>query len=306
MPGHSNYMDYEGYWYLGRYNGGAGRTLQIEIIGGGGYNGNPTEHDKATINIRNGNDVGTNISCTYYRTGRPDHIKDVVVSSESTGNISSATNWDVYVDMSAFSGKPIINTLCGLEASFNKTMTIVGTSVTTTNGSTVIGGKEEYVINSECILLNNSNTIGNIYTTGGNVIIDGDLNVTGSIEIGGQVIVPTITFSNNSNCTLSTYYNNKGLVTGNEILLSFTVEITPDNASQNCQIEFSLPNRTSNMTKRGECIANCTGWTDDSNLISIYNCLSTGIVGSNRAIIKFQSVSTNIHYISIICRYTSD
>jgi hypothetical protein len=151
---------------------------------------------------------------------------------------------------------------------------------------------------------------GSLFTEGGGSIrkdlfVGGDLYITGNINAGGTVAVPTITFSNTDNCSVSTYYNNNIITISNELLLTFTVEIIPDNASENCSVEFSLPSRTNGFTNRGEFIASCTSWTDDTNLFSVYNCLSTGIVGTTRALLKFQSVSTDIHYFSLICRYTS-
>ena len=176
-----------------------------------------------------------------------------------------------------------------------------------TSGSLFMSGG--LVINCTENATNISNG-GAAYIEGGasiqkDVFIGGDLFITGNINAGGSVAVPTITFSNTDNCSVSTYYNNNIITISNELLLTFTVEITPSNSSENCSVQFTLPDRTNGFVNRGEFIASCTSWTDDTNLISVYNCLSTGVVGTNRAILKFQSVSTGLHYFSLICRYTA-
>jgi hypothetical protein len=176
-----------------------------------------------------------------------------------------------------------------------------------TSGSLFMNGGLVITCSENSVNISNG---GSLFTEGGGSIrkdlfVGGDLYITGNINAGGTVAVPTITFSNTDNCSVSTYYNNNIITISNELLLTFTVEIIPDNASENCSVEFSLPSRTNGFTNRGEFIASCTSWTDDTNLFSVYNCLSTGIVGTTRALLKFQSVSTDIHYFSLICRYTS-
>lgn len=176
-----------------------------------------------------------------------------------------------------------------------------------TSGSLFMSGGLTITCSENAVNVSNG---GSLFTEGGasirkDVFVGGDLYITGNINAGGSVAVPTITFSNTDNCSVSTYYNNNLVTISNELLLTFTVEITPDTSSQNCSVQFDLPDRTNGFVNRGEYIASCTAWTDDTNLISVYNCLSTGVVGTTRAILKFQSSSTNIHYFSLICRYTS-
>lgn len=135
--------------------------------------------------------------------------------------------------------------------------------------------------------------------------IGGDIYISGKINSSGSSTSPTINFSNNINCALTSYSNNRLLTISQEAILSFGVWITPNSASQNCQIEFSLPNRTTIFDKRIDLVASAIGYTDDDNLISLFNVLCVAVKNETRGILKFQSVSTAVHYFSIICRYTT-
>jgi hypothetical protein len=154
-----------------------------------------------------------------------------------------------------------------------------------------------------------SYTCGGALTIGGgasikkDVYIEGDLYVKGTIS-SDELIVSNITFSDFTNCTLNTYGNSSIILNGTKVLLSFYAEVYPTNASENCQFEFELPEKISNLNNRMELIATCNGYTDDTNLISLFNTLCVGKTGTNKGIIKFQSNSINLHYLSIICKYS--
>jgi hypothetical protein len=89
-----------------------------------------------------------------------------------------------------------------------------------------------------------------------------------------------------------------------EAIFSIVIYVTPTAESENCQIEFTAPNRTNGFEDRSQFIATCTAYTDDDDLIPVFNAICVGVKGENRGVIKFQSVSTGIHYFNIICRYT--
>ena len=157
-----------------------------------------------------------------------------------------------------------------------------------------------------------SYTSGGALTVAGGASIEkdcfvgGDIYINGKINSSGSSTSPTINFSNNVNCTLTSYSNNRLITISQESMLSFGVWITPNSASQNCQIEFSLPNRSTIFDKRIDLVASAIGYTDDDDLVSLFNVLCVGIKNETRGLLKFQSVSTAVHYFSIICRYTID
>jgi hypothetical protein len=131
------------------------------------------------------------------------------------------------------------------------------------------------------------------------------LYVNGSITSVGAITSPLITFSNTQGCSISNYGNSKLLPTNTERMLSFYIEILPSSSSQNCQFEFTIPDRTTNFSNRGDLIVSCNGYTDDTEIIPLFNTICVGSKTSPTGILKFQSVSTAIHYFTIIARYTS-
>ena len=134
--------------------------------------------------------------------------------------------------------------------------------------------------------------------------IGGDLRVTGKVYSEGSVLSPTLTFSNNVNCTLAGYEHTKLIIISDQATLSFGFWVTSSVASENCSIEFSIPERITNFINRRDLILNCSGYTDDDDVIPLFNVIGTAVKSSTRGFVKFQSVSTGIHYFTVICRYT--
>jgi hypothetical protein len=169
------------------------------------------------------------------------------------------------------------------------------------NGGIGVNGTE----NATNSTIGGAMTIAGGGAVGKDLYIGGNLYVTGTLNSDTSVISPTITFSNTQGCTFVSSSNKSLMKISNEILLSFAVEVQPISASQNCQIEFSLPQRTSALTNRLELVATCTGYTDDTNIIPLFNTVAIGVTGQTRGLLKFQSVSNASHYFTIMCRYTS-
>jgi len=157
-----------------------------------------------------------------------------------------------------------------------------------------------------------SSSVGGSLTVAGgasimkDIFIGGNLFIAGKFNAGGSATTPEITFTNNVNCTYTGYDNNRLLTVSQEATLSFVVWVTPTLAGSNCQIEFDLPERQNNLANRTEYTASCSGYTDDDEVIPLFNCISVGVKNQKRGLVKFQSVSTGIHYLNVICRYTID
>lgn len=137
------------------------------------------------------------------------------------------------------------------------------------------------------------------------LFIGGNVFVSGSIVASGSTSVAVVTFSNTVGTSILSTTNLKMIKVSNESILSFNVKVVPTSSSQNCQFEFSIPDRTNAFTDRGEVIIQASGYTDDTNIIPLFNLIGVGIIGTTNGLIKFQSVSTATHYINIICRYTA-
>jgi len=134
--------------------------------------------------------------------------------------------------------------------------------------------------------------------------IGGDLHVTGKVYSEGSVLSPLITFSNNVNCTFAGYENSKLIIISDQAILSFSFWATPSLPSENCSIEFSIPERITNFTNRRDLILSCSGYTDDDNVIPLFNVIGAAVKSDTKGFVKFQSVSTGIHYFTVMCRYT--
>jgi hypothetical protein len=158
----------------------------------------------------------------------------------------------------------------------------------------------------------NASSLGNggALTVGGgasvkkDLFIGGNVYISGNLTASGAVQQPTVTFSNTQNCSFVTYGNPRLLTVSNQATLSFYVEVTPQAASENCQFEFDLPNRFTELDNRGELVATCTAYTNDTKPVPLFNVLCVGEKHTTRGLVKFQSVSTDVHYLAVLCTYT--
>ena len=169
----------DGWWYIGRFDGStSGETCIIEFNSGGGYNGLTDQNASTLIHLRNGNGVGQNIAATISRFGVSNLFNAIQLSSESTGNVSTAGDWDVYVlPANRYQGRPVVKIHTGNNAAFIPSYTTVG-SVTATNGTTVISVTDSYVIRTPSAFVN---TLA-IGTTGNSSLFTLDVTGTGRIS----------------------------------------------------------------------------------------------------------------------------
>jgi len=135
----------------------------------------------------------------------------------------------------------------------------------------------------------------------GSSIIETNLTVNGTFSAG--VSYPTISSSNLVNCIVSSIVNTKLIINGIEAELSLIVIVSPILASINTELQITLPLLVTNLSNRYDIIAQCSGYTDDTNLIVLQNILCTGVVSTTNAIIKFQSVSTDTHVVQVTIKY---
>jgi hypothetical protein len=154
-----------------------------------------------------------------------------------------------------------------------------------------------------------SYTQGGALTLSGGASISQDLYLAGDLYINGDILAstnisPNIIFSDYLNCTLNTFGNSHLSKIGSDIItFSFFVSVYPTIESTNCQFEFELPEKINNFLKRTDLIASCSGYTDDDEIIPLFNTICVAQKNSKNGIIKFQSVSLNLHYFTIICKY---
>jgi len=155
-----------------------------------------------------------------------------------------------------------------------------------------------------------SSTQGGALTVRGGASIKRDLRIGGSIIVDGTLVVsgtnstPSIAFSDTSNCSIVGYSGNQLVLIGTEAMLSFYVTATPITANATCEFRFGVPTRVTNFANRADLLGMCSGWSDDTELHSIFNTVCTGVTSSTTGIVKFQSNSMVPHILQIITRYT--
>jgi len=152
-----------------------------------------------------------------------------------------------------------------------------------------------------CLTVNGGASVNKDLYIGGDLYINGKLNATGSLSN------PTLNIYNPSNCTINNYNNANLSIISTQNTLSFYVCVSPSNSSSDCSLVFDLPNKTTNLINRGDCICNVSGWTDDtsSDVIPLFNTIGVGIQNSQSVKIQFQSINTSFHHIQITCIYNS-
>jgi hypothetical protein len=275
---------------------------------------NTTSEINTSLAIKTNNLISTDTNSGYIgliagNTSSMDPLissKVVLYGNEANGsrgnvNIASGTSGSIQFYTNLDTKRLEINDL----GVINILTTI--TSTNSTQGALIVAGG---VSISNSVNASSYTSGGALTIAGGTSIqkdcfIGGDIYINGKINSSGSSTSPIINFINNVNCTLTSYSNNKLLTISQEAILSFGVWITPNSSSQNCQIEFSLPYRSTFFDKRIDLVASAIGYTDDDDIIPLFNVLCVAVKNETRGLLKFQSVSTAVHYFSIICRYTT-
>lgn len=288
----------------------ANKAFTINSLGFIGIN--TTNNIVSPISLKTNNFISTNSTTGFLGLiGGPNNTNNNSVASRIllnangsnggslelyTGNVSSG-NINMYTG----------NDTRALNIDYNGIVTIDSTKNTKSGASgalVVIGG-----IAISCSENSNSYTSGGALTINGGVslqkdlYIGGNLYIDGTVSAGGSVVSPNITFSNLVNCTFNSYFNNNLTTISNMGLLIFSFTVIPTVDSLNTQIEFTLPGRSNVLTNRGDIIISVSGYTDDTNVISLFNVIGVGVLNQTRGLIKFQSVSTGLHYFQVSCQY---
>jgi hypothetical protein len=179
------------------------------------------------------------------------------------------------------------------------------TSTSATKGAlTVMGGMSISATENA-----SSYTSGGALTINGGISIKkdlylgGDLHIAGTLSAAGNFIPAILAFSDSVNCTLNEYRNSNLMIIGSSCILSFEVSVIPDASDLNTQITFSLPELNNDLSYRGQVLIQVSGYTDSAELTVLYNVLSVGITGTKTALVKFQSASTDVHYLQIQATY---
>ena len=87
-------------------------------------------------------------------------------------------------------------------------------------------------------------------------------------------------------------------------LLSFWLKVVPITSYIDNSLNFNIPEKINNIVDVYDLNSSINGFTNDSQLISVFNTICGGVSGTTTGIIKFQS-NNNVssHNFSILCRY---
>ncbi len=291
----------------------ANKALTINNLGYVGIN--TTTNMVSPFVLNRSNFISTNSSTGYL---------GLVGAASNTNNNSAASRILLYANNQSIDNQGCLNLYAGnitngniklytnndierVRINYNGNMEIFSTDTSSnlTSGSLITSGgitikttqNATSMTRGGALTVNGGTSIAKDLYIGGNLYIDGNINVTGSI------MNPSINHYNAINCTFIEYYNNNLYMSNNFAHLSFAFNVMPTNSSENCEIEFNLPDKTTSLTRRFDVVSTCTGYSDDTNVIPLMNVLSYGIPGTQRFKVKFQSTSTSIHYFQVILHY---
>lgn len=138
--------------------------------------------------------------------------------------------------------------------------------------------------------------------------ITNNLVVNGTVTVQGAVTNPTVTTTAGDllNVSTLTVKSAKVVTTNQQNVMYITFKVTPTVASLNTQFTFNLPGRTTLLTEELDLDnGQCSGFTDTINHIVLENTLCTGVPNSTKAMVKFQSVNTTIHYLQVMVSYAA-
>jgi hypothetical protein len=241
----------------------------------------------------NGNTVGSRVilCANDQATNTSEGCLNLYAGNVTTGNVSIFTNDDIErVRVDHKGSVNITSTQVSDGASNGSLITTGGIGVNCTQNATSISS-------------GGALTVAGGVSINKNLYIGGDIFITGNFTAQGAVTQPTMSEFNPVNCTFIELFSNNLSVSGNFANLIFAFSVTPSNASEDCTIEFSLPSRTNAFIKRFEIVSSCSGYTDDTDVVPLMNVLSYGELGTPRLKVKFQSVSTSMHYFQVTCAY---
>jgi hypothetical protein len=177
----------------------------------------------------------------------------------------------------------------------------IGVQITGINGDVKITSTTE----------STSSTSGSLHVAGGlgiekKVYAGSDVDISGTLTVPSMTSDPTLTTIAGDMVNITTLLQNyKNLTTINDVnTLSVTFKLTPTAAATITQFTFSLPNKTTNLVDRLDLYSAQSSVYEDLVNLNIVPVVCTGVAGETKAIVKFTSNNTSIHYIQVQVTYS--
>lgn len=281
-------------------DGTSGSTAALSIAGGISSNG-------TIVSIGGLIDKSTNgaVTSVISNTNTGNAATTKVQFTNDTGNASVTLNGsNVTTNGNSLVVKNDVGKVI-IQGANNK-----GLIISETNGSVTF---DSSVIVTSTTDASSTSSGGSATISGGLAVakdtyIGGNLFVTGTFSTPGAVTNPTITTAAGDliNVSLLTVVSATAITINTQIMLMLAFEVTPSSGSLNTQFTFNLPGKSSNLASRLDITTGqMSGYTDDTNLIVLENLLCTGVTAEKKAIVKFQSNSTGIHYLQVMVSYST-
>ena len=287
-------------------NGGSSPTLNdglLTFFSNGNLAIGNTQNSNSLISIKNSRFISTDSSSGFL--GLTSDLYESTTQFSTSGSkilLYSNTN----------SGNIIVKTGSTGSTKFysaeTEIMTISPSNVQVfTNGDSINSSTGSVILNGGLSIKNSTNSVSGIeggsFTCAGGGAFDGDLYVNGNLFLNG-ISSPTLTFNNTGNFSSMSYGNSKLQIISNEALLSFWLKVIPITSNIDNLLNFNIPEKINNIVDVYDLNSSINGFTNDSQLISIFNTICGGVSGTTTGIIKFQS-NNNVssHNFSILCRY---
>lgn len=234
-------------------------------------------------------------------------------ASVATGGLHMSWNQR---SVGSYAAEFVNNIGAGTGGGFNF-ITTSGTGSTTTTAASISQGGDvtatgKLIASSTVDSVSSTSSASGTFAGGISVAktayIGGNLVVSGLMTNPGAVVQETLTTNAGDyvNITGLTVYSAKTVRVNTQRMLTVTFQVTPTAGSLNTQFSFNLPGRVTNLATRLDLdTAQASGYTDDVNLVVLQNVLCTGVTGSVKALVKFQSVSTALHYLQVFVSYVA-
>jgi hypothetical protein len=304
-------------------------TGAITLLGGMGIAKNVYMGEDLIVSGKIGAGVSTNInSALTLASGSNIGINTIVsfdtgslsISGSGVGLASRGSLINLYgVDHATLPGNIVLNTGTSsgsftLNTGGTSRISVTNSGVTTfskvadstssTSGAVVITGGLS--ISNETNATSTTN--GGSFTTAGgasiaqDLIVGGNLIMTGTIPGATTFTTPSISTSSLTNITTSVANNIKLIKVGVERTLTCVFVVVPSAVRSTCSFEFALPEVVTNLVNSYQIVASVNGYLAD--FTPVENLTSYGVTGSVNGKIRFTSgPTTGNHIIQVVVYY---
>jgi hypothetical protein len=176
----------------------------------------------------------------------------------------------------------------------------LGQGITISSGNTTVDSTQN----------STSSSTGALVVNGGLGVasdsnFQGNVTVNGILKVDSMTSIPSVSTPAGDliNISLVSVTSAK-LVTINDVnMLQVVLQVTPTSSSTNTQFSITLPNKSTNFASIVDLYSSNVSIFEDVINLNIVQGLLVGIVSSTKALVKFTSHSTGVHYVQVYVSY---